>query len=292
MRCGAGVIWQEEIIKMRLSLCYLVRLGPAASPAPLTWPGSEYLSPLSPGRAMAVAFVFPGQGSHRWHGKGLAEAFAPARQVFEEVDAALGERLSEMIGTGRRRRLRSRKNAQPALMAVSLAAMRVLEAEAGVKLARDAPSSPATRSANIPRSAAAQIVLDRRRGTAASGARPCHGRSGAVAPRHGGADTVFEYGDAKVIAAEAAGADVVQQPTTMAAKQVVLSGDKAAVERAVEIAKTRVQSGPCCYRSPAPFPLRLDCKPAADAMAEALANVAVKPSSVPLVAKRSGAADQ
>ena len=84
---------------------------------------------------MAVAFVFPGQGSQTvGMGKGLAEAFAPARQVFEEVDAALGERLSEMIWNGPAETLTLTQNAQPALMAVSLAAMRVLEAEAGVDL--------------------------------------------------------------------------------------------------------------------------------------------------------------
>ena len=84
---------------------------------------------------MAVAFVFPGQGSQTvGMGKALAEAFAPARQVFEEVDAALGERLSEMMWNGPAETLTLTQNAQPALMAVSLAAMRVLEAEAGVKL--------------------------------------------------------------------------------------------------------------------------------------------------------------
>src|ERR1700731_3964084 len=84
---------------------------------------------------MAVAFVFPGQGSQAvGMGKGLAEAFAPARQVFEEVDAALGERLSEMIWNGPAETLTLTENAQPALMAVSLAALRALEAEAGGEL--------------------------------------------------------------------------------------------------------------------------------------------------------------
>jgi malonyl CoA-acyl carrier protein transacylase len=88
---------------------------------------------------MTAAFVFPGQGSQTvGMGKGLAEAFAPARLVFEEVDAALGEQLSEIIWNGPAETLTLTENAQPALMAVSLAAMRVLEAEAGVDLARDA----------------------------------------------------------------------------------------------------------------------------------------------------------
>src|SRR5271163_4850810 len=88
---------------------------------------------------MTTAFVFPGQGSQTvGMGKALADAFPSARAVFEEVDAALGERLSGIIWNGPAETLTLTENAQPALMAVSLAAMRVLEAEAGVDLARDA----------------------------------------------------------------------------------------------------------------------------------------------------------
>ncbi len=88
---------------------------------------------------MAVAFVFPGQGSQAvGMGKALAEAFPPARAVFDEVDAALGEKLTAIMWEGPAEKLTLTENAQPALMAVSLAAMRVLEAEAGVDLARDA----------------------------------------------------------------------------------------------------------------------------------------------------------
>src|SRR6202012_4132234 len=88
---------------------------------------------------MATAFVFPGQGSQTvGMGKGLAEAFVPARHVFEEVDEALGEKLSDTIWNGPLEALTLTENAQPALMAVSLAAMRVLEAETGLDLARDA----------------------------------------------------------------------------------------------------------------------------------------------------------
>ena len=83
---------------------------------------------------MATAFVFPGQGSQAvGMGKGLAEAFAPARQVFEDVDAALGEKLSETIWNGPAETLTLTENAQPALMAVSLAALRALETEAGCR---------------------------------------------------------------------------------------------------------------------------------------------------------------
>jgi [acyl-carrier-protein] S-malonyltransferase len=88
---------------------------------------------------MATAFVFPGQGSQAvGMGKGLAEAFAPARRVFEEIDAALGEKLSETMWNGPAETLTLTENAQPALMAVSLAALRALEADAGVELGREA----------------------------------------------------------------------------------------------------------------------------------------------------------
>ena len=88
---------------------------------------------------MSAAFVFPGQGSQAvGMGKALAEAFAPARAVFDEVDAALGEKLTAIMWEGPADKLTLTENAQPALMAVSLAAMRVLEAEAGVDLKRDA----------------------------------------------------------------------------------------------------------------------------------------------------------
>src|SRR5258705_11994903 len=87
---------------------------------------------------MTAAFVFPGQGSQAiGMGKALAEAFAPARAVFDEVDAALGEKLSATMWEGPPDKLTLTENAQPALMAVSLAVMRVLEAEAGIDLARD-----------------------------------------------------------------------------------------------------------------------------------------------------------
>src|ERR1700687_5958059 len=88
---------------------------------------------------MSVAFIFPGQGSQAvGMGRALADAFAPARRVFEEVDAALGERLSNTIWNGPAETLTLTENAQPALMAVSLAVLRVLETEAGVDLGRDA----------------------------------------------------------------------------------------------------------------------------------------------------------
>ncbi len=232
---------------------------------------------------MAVAFVFPGQGSQTvGMGKGLAEAFAPARQVFEEVDSALGERLSEMIWNGPAETLTLTQNAQPALMAVSLAAMRVLEAEAGVKLARDAAFVAGHSLGEYSALAAAQSLsiadaarLLRIRGRAMQKAVPVG--TGAMAALIG-----LDYGDAKVIAAEAAGTGVCAAANDNGGEQVVLSGHRVAVERAVEIAKTRGKRAMLLPVS-APFHCAL-MQPAADAMAEALATVVVKPPSVPLVA--------
>src|ERR1700682_5989889 len=91
------------------------------------------------GVGMSVAFVFPGQGSQSvGMGKALADAYLPARQVFAEIDAALGDKLTTVMWEGPAERLMLTENAQPALVAVSLAAMRVLETEAGVDLAREA----------------------------------------------------------------------------------------------------------------------------------------------------------
>ena len=139
---------------------------------------------------MAVAFVFPGQGSQTvGMGKGLAEAFAPARRVFEEVDAALGERLSEMIWNGPAETLTLTENAQPALMAVSLAAMRVLEAEAGVDLARDAAFVAGHSLGEYSALAAAQALSIADAARLLARARPRHAEGGAGRRRrHGGAD--------------------------------------------------------------------------------------------------------
>src|ERR1700733_3519823 len=191
-------------------------------------------------KRMAVAFVFPGQGSQAvGMGKGLAEAFAPARQVFEEVDEALGERISEIIWNGPAETLTLTQNAQPALMAVSLAAMRVLEAEAGVKLARDAAFVAGHSLGEYSALAAAQALtiadaarLLRIRGLAMQKAVPVG--VGAMAALVG---TTLD--DAKSIAVEAAVGEVCTAANDNGGGQVVLSGEKSAVERAVEVAKAR-----------------------------------------------------
>src|SRR6202044_1150483 len=233
---------------------------------------------------MATAFVFPGQGSQAvGMGKGLAEAFAPARQVFEEVDAALGERLSDIIWNGPAETLTLTENAQPALMAVSLAALRVLEAEAGVNLERDAAfvaghslgeysALAAARSLSI--ADAARLL--RIRGRAMQKAVPVG--VGAMAALIG-----VELDAAKSIAAEAAADAVCAAANDNGGGQVVLSGEKSAVERAVEVAKARGAKRAMLLPVSAPFHCTL-MQPAADAMAQALATVSVNPPVVPLVA--------
>jgi len=231
---------------------------------------------------MAAAFVFPGQGSQAvGMGKGLAEAFASARLVFEEVDAALGERLSDIIWNGPGETLTLTENAQPALMAVSLATLRVLEAEAGLDLGRDAAFVAGHSLGEYSALAAAQsfTVADaarllRVRGRAMQKAVPVG--VGAMAALIG-----VELGEAKAIAAEAVG--VCATANDNGGGQVVLSGEKSAVEHAVEIAKARGVKRAMMLPVSAPFHCPL-MRPAADAMAEALSKVAVKPPRVPLVA--------
>jgi [acyl-carrier-protein] S-malonyltransferase len=233
---------------------------------------------------MALAFVFPGQGSQAvGMGKGLAEAFAPARRVFEEVDASLGEKLSHTMWNGPAETLTLTENAQPALMAVSLAALRALEAEAGVDLSRDAAFVAGHSLGEYSALAAAQSLtiadaarLLRIRGRAMQKAVPVG--AGAMAALIG-----VELDAAKAIAAEAAAAGECATANDNGGGQVVLSGDKAAVERAVEIAKSNGVKRAMMLPVSAPFHCAL-MQPAADAMAEALSQVSVRPPSVPLVA--------
>jgi [acyl-carrier-protein] S-malonyltransferase len=233
---------------------------------------------------MTVAFVFPGQGSQAvGMGKGLAETFVPARQVFEEVDAALGEKLSETMWNGSADSLTLTENAQPALMAVSLATLRVLEAEAGVDLGRDVAFVAGHSLGEYSALAAAQSLtiadaarLLRIRGRAMQKAVPVG--VGAMAALVG-----VKLDQAKAIAAEAAASGVCAAANDNGGDQVVLSGEKSAVERAVESAKAQGVRRAMMLPVSAPFHCSL-MAPAADAMAEALAGVAVKPPVIPLVA--------
>jgi [acyl-carrier-protein] S-malonyltransferase len=233
---------------------------------------------------MTVAFVFPGQGSQTvGMGKPLADAFAPARQVFEEVDAALGERLSDIIWNGPAETLILTENAQPALMAVSLAVIRVLEVEAGLDLPRDAAYVAGHSLGEYSALAAAGALsisdaarLLRVRGRAMQKAVPVG--VGAMAALVG-----VEFAEAQTIAAEAASVGVCAAANDNGGGQVVLSGEKQAVERAVEIAKSRGVKRAMMLPVSAPFHCAL-MRPAADAMAQALGRVAVQPPRVPLVA--------
>ena len=233
---------------------------------------------------MAVAFVFPGQGSQAvGMGKALATNFAAARQVFEEVDGAIGNKLSSIIFEGPSDTLTLTENAQPALMAVSLACLRVLEAEAGVVVARDtqfvAGHSLGEYSALA--AAGAFTIADaarllRTRGQAMQKAVPVG--VGAMAALIG-----LEFDAASGVAAEAAQGGVCQAANDNGAGQVVISGNKAAVERAVEIAKAKGAKRAMLLPVSAPFHCML-MQPAADAMAEALTKVSVRRPTVPLVA--------
>jgi [acyl-carrier-protein] S-malonyltransferase len=233
---------------------------------------------------MATAFVFPGQGSQVvGMGKGLAEAFAPARQVFEEVDAALGEKLSETIWNGPAETLTLTENAQPALMAVSVAALRALEAEAGLDLGRDVAFvaghslgeySALAAAGSLTVADAARLL--RTRGRAMQKAVPVG--VGAMAALIG-----VDLEAAKAIAQEASAGAVCAAANDNGGGQVVLSGDKSAVERAVDVAKARGVKRAMMLPVSAPFHCAL-MQPAAQVMAEALSRVAVKPPRVPLVA--------
>src|SRR5262245_60784159 len=186
---------------------------------------------------MATAFVFPGQGSQAvGMGKGLAETFAPARQVFEEVDAALGEKLSDIIWHGPVETLTLTENAQPALMAVSLAALRALETEAGIDLARDAAFVAGHSLGEYSALAAARSLtvadaarLLRIRGRAMQKAVPVG--VGAMAALIG-----VELDAAKAIAHEAAAGADCAAANDNGGGQVALSADKSAVEGAGDVA--------------------------------------------------------
>ena len=233
---------------------------------------------------MSIAFVFPGQGSQAvGMGKALADTFACARQVFEEVDAALGERLSDTIWNGPAETLTLTQNAQPALMTVSIAALHVLEQEAGLDITRDVAFVAGHSLGEYSALAAARSLsvadaarLLRIRGQAMQKAVPVG--AGAMAALNG-----LDLAEAKSIAAEASSAGVCAAANDNGGGQVVLSGAKAAVERAVEVAKARGVKRAMMLPVSAPFHCPL-MQPAADVMAEALTRVSVKAPLVPVVA--------
>ncbi len=216
-------------------------------------------------------------------GKALADSFLSAREVFAEVDAALDENLTKIIWEGPSDRLMLTENAQPALMAVSLAVMRVLEAEAGVDVARDAVFVAGHSLGEYSALAAAGALsvadtarLVRTRGRAMQKSVPLG--TGAMAALLG-----LDFDEAVAVAAEASQDQICQAANDNGGGQVVISGNKAAVERAVEIAKARGARRAMMLPVSAPFHCAL-MQPAADIMAEALARTVIKMPVVPVVA--------
>lgn len=233
---------------------------------------------------MSRALVFPGQGSQAvGMGKALAEAHPQARAVFAEVDEALSQNLSGLIFEGPIETLTLTANAQPALMATSLAALRVLEAEAGLDVARDvaflAGHSLGEYSA-LAASGALSIAdtarLLRIRGDAMQAAVPVG--QGAMAALIG-----VELEQAAEIARDAAEGEVCDVANDNGGGQVVLSGHKAAVERAVALAQGRGVKRAVLLPVSAPFHCAL-MAPAAEAMRAALAAVTVDAPRAPVVA--------
>ena len=237
---------------------------------------------------MTTAFVFPGQGSQAvGMGKALAEAYPAAREVFAQVDDALGEKLSALMFDGPAETLTLTANAQPALMAVSLAAMRVLETEGGVDLARDARFVAGHSLGEYSALAAAGAItvadtakLLRVRGQAMQKAVPVG--AGAMAALLG-----LDYDTGVAVAKEATvalgGSEICEIANDNGGGQVVASGSKAAVEKAIDLAKGHGAKRAMLLPVSAPFHCKL-MQPAADAMAEALASAKIVAPCVPLVA--------
>jgi len=233
---------------------------------------------------MAIAFTFPGQGSQAvGMGKALAVAFPVARAVFDEVDAALGQKLSQLMWEGPEADLTLTENAQPALMAVSMAVVRVLAAEHGIAVANTAKFVAGHSLGEYSALAAAGTFtiadasrLLRTRGRAMQAATPVG--TGAMAALLG-----LDFADAAAVAAEAAQGEVCQAANDNSAGQVVVSGHRAAVERALALAKAKGAKRAIMLPVSAPFHCAL-MQPAADAMAEALSKVAMQAPAVPVVA--------
>jgi len=238
---------------------------------------------------MNRAFLFPGQGSQAvGMGKALAEAFAPAREVFQEVDEALSQNLSRLMWEGPEGDLILTENAQPAIMAASMAIIRVLQREAGLDFARHARLVAGHSLGEYTALCAAGAFtlgdtarLLKIRGRAMQAAVPVgEGSMSALL----GADVALAEEAAKEAVAQATEADpVCVVANDNAPGQIVISGRKATVERAGEIAKSKgvKRAMPLAVSAPFHCPLM---KPAADAMAEALAAVTIRPLSVPLIA--------
>ncbi|MFZ2031272.1 MAG: ACP S-malonyltransferase [Vitreimonas sp.] len=232
---------------------------------------------------MTIAFIFPGQGAQTpGMGKSLHDAFGSAREVFQEIDEALGEKLSRLIFEGPADELTLTANTQPALMAVSLAAMRALEREFGVSSSKALYVAGHSLGEYSALAAAGALSISdtakllRARGNAMQAAVPVG--EGAMAALIGKVDVAT----AEAIATEGAAAGIVVVANDNNAGNVVISGDKAGVDAALAAAKAKgVRAIPLKVSAPFHSPLM---QPAADVMAGALATTEIAPLAVPLVA--------
>ena len=239
---------------------------------------------------MKRAFVFPGQGSQMpGMGQALAAAFPAARHLFEEIDEALSQHLSRLMFEGPEQELMLTENAQPALLAVSLAVIRVLEGDAGFDIVRQAAyvaghslgeysALAAAGALSVPE--AARLV--KRRGQAMQKAVPVG--EGAMAALLG-----LDIEAGRAVAEAAAQGEVCALANDNCPGQIVVSGHKGAVERAVALAAGQGARRSIMLPVSAPFHCSL-MSPAADIMAEALAGTALAPPLVPLVANVTAAA--
>jgi [acyl-carrier-protein] S-malonyltransferase len=239
---------------------------------------------------MTIAFTFPGQGSQFiGMGRELTQAFPSARHVFEEIDEALGEKLSKIILEGPVETLTLTQNTQPALMAVSLAVTRALDVEFGVRISEKVEFVAGHSLGEYSALAAAGALgvadtarLLRLRGLAMQKAVPVG--EGAMAALLG-----IDLAGAEAAAAEGAEGEVCSVANDNADGQVVISGNKAAVERAIEIAKAKGSKRAMLLPVSAPFHCAL-MQPAADAMAEALKHVVIRVPAAPVVANVTASA--
>ena len=234
---------------------------------------------------MSSAYVFPGQGSQAvGMGKALAETFPVARRVFDEVDAALGDKLTTVMWEGPAETLTLTENAQPALVAVSLAAMRVLEtgSRRRSQARREIRGRPFGR--RIFGAGRGRFAVDRRCGAARSHSRPRHAAGGSGRHgRDGGVARASISSRRRRLPPRPRRVNWCRPPTTMAAGRSWCPATRRRSSARSRSPRPRVSGAPCCCRCPRRS-IRALMQPAAEVMAEALGKVTIKPPVVPLVA--------